>query len=54
MKVAKNKANSKPICQSVFVQSIHMIFERRIHIVAIKVKCRYFDRLYGLVVQPGI
>ena len=29
-------------------------FEMPVHIVAIKVKLQYLDRLYGLVAQPGI
>jgi len=31
----------------VFVRGIRRIFKMRVHIVAIKVKFRYFDRLYG-------
>ena len=45
----KNKANqsqTKPICRSVFVRDLRRIFETRVHIVAIIVKFRYFDRLF--------
>jgi hypothetical protein len=47
---APKRRQEKGVTRAVFVRGIRRIFEIRVHIIAIMVKFRYFERLYRLAV----